>query len=265
MSDSHRPRKRFGQNFLKDNRIIDAIIAAAQLQSDDRVLEIGPGRGALTNRLLPRVGQLHIMEIDRDLVEAFQQRNDPRLQVHAGDALHFDWTRLLTQPPYKLVANLPYNISSQILFKMLEHRHLFTCMVLMFQKEVGDRLRAEPGTKAYGALTVLCQLWFDVERVVLVPPQCFTPAPKVMSEVLCFMRRSAPRVEVDDPAFFARVVKASFAQRRKTLKNSLKASDLAPESVEQAAQQAAIDLQRRGETLNLIEFARLAKALHSAT
>ena len=260
---SHRPRKRFGQNFLKDKNVIAATIAAAELSRDDHVLEIGPGQGALTDQMISRVARLDIIEIDRDLATFFQARPEPHLTVHVGDALRLDWAKILLNPPYKLVANLPYNISSQILFKMIDHRHLIERMVLMFQKEVGDRLRAQPGSKDYGALTVLCQLWFDVKSVVLVPPAAFYPPPKVMSEVLCFTKREHPRAEVDNASFFARVVKAAFAQRRKTLRNCLGAAGFSPEQLERVTEQIGLDFSRRGETLTIEEFAQLSHVLQT--
>ncbi len=260
---SHRPRKRFGQNFLKDKNVIAATVAAAELTVEDHVLEIGPGQGALTDQMIDRVASLDIIEIDRDLATFFQARSETHLTVHVGDALRLDWAAILQHPPYKLVANLPYNISSQILFKMIAHRHLIERMVLMFQKEVGDRLRAAAGTKDYGALTVLCQLWFDVSRVALVPPTAFFPQPKVMSEVLCFKQREQPRAQVDDPAFFTRVVKASFAQRRKTLRNCLAAAGFSAEQLEQVTAQTGLDFGRRGETFTIEEFAQLTHALQN--
>jgi len=261
MSTLHRPRKRFGQNFLIDQSIINHIIAAAELSSDEHVLEVGPGQGALTHKMLPLVDSLDLIEIDRDLAQHFIDREEANLHVHVGDALKLDWNQILKQGDYKLVANLPYNISSQVLFKMITHRNLISRMVLMFQKEVGDRLRAEPGSKEYGSLTVLCQLWFDISRVILVPPSAFRPPPKVMSEVLCFKRRQTPRVEVADDGFFRRVVKASFAQRRKTLRNCLCAAGFSAEVVDVTAEEAKIDMKRRGETLSITEFAHLAKQL----
>lgn len=263
MSIYHRPRKRFGQNFLHDQNIITTIVAAAELSDHDHVLEIGPGQGALTDKMLPLVKSLDLIEIDRDLAQQFTERNDEKLLVHVGDALKMDWNKILQSTECKLVANLPYNISSQILFKMITHRQRISRMVLMFQKEVGDRLRAEPGSKEYGSLTVLCQLWFDVSRVVLVPPTAFKPQPKVMSEVLCFDRRDSPRVDVADADFFRRVVKGSFAQRRKTLRNCLCAAGFSAIVVDAAAEQASIDMKRRGETLTIEEFALLAKQLQT--
>lgn len=264
METYHRPRKRFGQNFLHDQNVITAIVTAAQLDSSDHILEIGPGQGALTERILPLVATVDIMEIDRDLAQSFVERNHATLTVHIGDALRLNWSEILTENNYKLIANLPYNISTQILFKMLEQRQHFTRMVLMFQKEVGDRLRAQPGTKEYGALTVMCQLWFDVSRVILVSPQAFRPPPKIMSEVLRFDRLDQPRVSVDNPDFFQRVVKAAFAQRRKTLRNCLYTAGFSAASVNSAEENTSIDMHRRGETLSIQEFSQLAMQLHTA-
>lgn len=257
----HRPKKRFGQNFLRDRSVIDRILAAAELIPTDQVLEIGPGMGALTDRMLPLVARLQVMELDRDLIAALHERQAPHLVIHEGDALRFDWSELLGAGPHKLVANLPYNISSQILFKLLDHRRLFSRAVLMFQKEVGDRIAALPGTGDYGILSVFCQLWFDVRRVVTVPPGAFYPPPKVTSVVLAFAPLAEARVPVVDEAFFRRVVKAAFAQRRKTLRNTLAASGLGFPGFEERLAEGGIDPGRRGETLDLAEFARLADLL----
>ena len=254
----HRPRKRFGQNFLHDNSVIADIVAAAELSADDLVLEIGPGQGALTNIIAPQVARLDIIEVDRDLAAEFVASDVDNLHVHVGDALKLDWAEFLLADNHKLIANLPYNISTQILFKMIRHKSLFERMVLMFQKEVAERLQAKAGTKSYGALTILCQLWFNVNTVVIVPPHAFRPQPKVMSEVLCLTRRQKPLVEVDDPLFFQRVVKSAFAQRRKTLRNCLNHAGFAVKNFDSLAD---IDLQRRGETLTIQEFANLSRYL----
>lgn len=260
---SHRPKKRFGQNFLRDRQVIVRILEAADLGSDDRVLEIGPGLGALTERMLPAAGEVAVMEVDRDLAEGLRQWQAPNLTVIEGDVLRLDWERLLERPPYKLVANLPYNISSQVLFKILDHRRLFSRLVLMFQKEVGDRLCAAPGTRDFGILSVFCQLWFDIRKVCGVRPGAFFPPPKVHSAVLAFEPLPAPRVPVADEAFFRRLVKGAFAQRRKTLRNTLIGSGFEPPVLDHALQEAAIDPRRRGETLSLAEFARLADLLQA--
>jgi len=257
----HRPKKRFGQNFLRDRTVVDRILGAADLRKTDQVLEIGPGLGALTDRMLPLVDQLHVMEVDRDLIDGLNARQVPNLTVHAGDALRMDWDAVLGAGPVKLVANLPYNISSQVLFKILDHRQLFSRAVLMFQKEVGDRICAPPDCRDYGILSVFCQLWFDVRRVVIVPPGAFYPPPKVTSAVLAFLPLAQPRVPVSDEAFFRRVVKGAFAQRRKTLRNTLLSAGFGFDGLEQVMADIGIDSGRRGETLDLAEFARLANAL----
>jgi 16S rRNA (adenine1518-N6/adenine1519-N6)-dimethyltransferase len=257
----HRPKKRFGQNFLTDIHVVEEILAAAAFEPQDRVLEIGPGLGALTDRMLPKVLALHVMELDWELVARLEGRPEPNLRVHAGDALRLDWPALLPEPPYKLVANLPYNISSQILFKLLDHRRLFSRLVLMFQKEVGDRLCAPPGGRDYGILSVLCRNWFDIRRVLRVPPGAFYPVPKVHSAVLLFEVLPQPRLALSDERFFRRVVKGAFSQRRKTLRNSLAAAGLGFADLDGMLEGIGIDPRRRAETLSLEEFGALTEAL----
>jgi 16S rRNA (adenine1518-N6/adenine1519-N6)-dimethyltransferase len=261
---NYRTKKRFGQHFLCDRAVIAKIIAAARLEAGQRVVEIGPGLGVLTDRLLPLADQVHVMEIDRDLIDRLQQRPEQNLHVHAGDVLTLDWNGILREPPYTLVANLPYNISSQIVFRLLEHRTLFRRMVLMFQREVGERLCAGPGTRDYGILSVFCQLWYDIRPVVQVPPQAFNPPPKVDSIVLSFEPLAAPRVDPGDEQFFRRVVKAAFTQRRKTLRNSLQAGGFTAAQIDPALARAEILPTRRGETLSLVDFSRLCRALAHA-
>jgi 16S rRNA (adenine1518-N6/adenine1519-N6)-dimethyltransferase len=254
----HRPRKRFGQNFLRDQQVLDRIVNAAGLQEGDRILEIGPGAGALTNRLLATGLPVLAIEIDRDLGAALQDRADKNLAVVVGDALRMDWAELLSDPPYKMIANLPYNISSQILFRVLEHRRLFQHLVLMFQKEVGERLIAQSGSREYGILSVLMQTWFRIDRIVKVPPRAFSPPPKVDSVVLGLDPLTEPRAELHDEDLFRRLVRGAFAQRRKTLRNSLLGVGWQAEQVDRAFAAADIDPRRRGETLTPEEFAGLA-------
>lgn len=261
----YRTKKKFGQHFLNDQYVIDRIMQAADIDPTECVIEIGPGLGVLTERLLEVAARVEVFEIDRDLIARLEKRNNPRLLIHSGDILKADLASLLSTPPYNLVANLPYNISSQVVFLLLEHRALFSGMVLMFQKEVGDRLCAEPGCKDYGILSVLCQLWFDVESVVHVGPESFSPPPKVDSLVLKFTPLQAPRVDPVDPAFFTKVVKAAFTQRRKQLRNSLMAGGFSRDHVDRALSHAEIAPSRRGESLDLPDFSRLTKALYPAT
>jgi len=257
----HRPRKRFGQNFLRDRHVLDRITAAAELTATDRVLEVGPGPGALTERLLMSGVDLLAVEIDRDLAAALGDRSEAKLQIIEGDVLRLDWPEMLSHPPYKMVANLPYNISSQVLFKVLDHRELFSRLVLMFQREVGERLLAAPATRDYGVLSVLVQTWYDVSRVVKVPPTAFVPAPKVDSVVLLLTPLERPRVDLVDVDTFRRLVRGAFAQRRKTLRNSLLGSGWAAAQIDSAFHSVAIEPSRRGETLTLHEFALLANCL----
>lgn len=256
----YRTKKRFGQHFLHDHGVIDKIIAAADLDDGVTAVEIGPGLGVLTDEMLPLAKRVEVMEIDRDLIARLHQRNDARLTVHEGDVLKLPWRELLDHPPYKLVANLPYNISTQVVFKMLDHRDLFERMILMFQREVGERLVAEPGGKDYGILSVLCQLWYKISTVTLVRPGAFNPPPRVDSIVLQFEPLDEPAVDPVDEDFFRKVVKAAFTQRRKTLRNSLQAGGFSSAQVDAALVAAAIAPTRRGETLSLPEFSALTKA-----
>ncbi|HEY6838127.1 MAG TPA: 16S rRNA (adenine(1518)-N(6)/adenine(1519)-N(6))-dimethyltransferase RsmA [Geobacteraceae bacterium] len=266
--DKLRPKKALGQNFLTDANILQRIVAAVEIGPDDAVLEVGPGRGALTELMAEKAHRLVAVELDRQLVPilrtAFLLR--PNVEIVEADVLSVDLPHLLTERwggRWKVAANLPYNISSQVLFRFLDCRAHFSLLVLMFQKEVGDRLLALPGTKEYGILSVFCRLHFDITRVTNVRPGAFHPVPKVDSVVLRFVPLGAPRVDVGDEAFFRRVVKAAFSQRRKTLWNCLRAANLAgsDDTLLAALHQCEIDGKRRGETLCLEEFAALARAL----
>lgn len=259
-----RPRKALGQNFLTDQNIIAKILQAAELGANDRVLEVGPGRGALTNLLASRVRQLIAVEFDRDLAEILRQRfrDVPQVTVVEQDVLKVDFGTLLSDFRFKVVANLPYNISTPVLFRFLEERRRFSKLVVMLQKEVGDRLAASADTGEYGVLTVLFRQWFEVKREFVVAPGCFFPAPKVDSVVLSLVPLATSRVEVGDQELFTRLVRAAFAMRRKTLWNCLKSAGIADAvRLEEVLFSCAIDGRRRGETLDIEEFARLSRTL----
>jgi 16S rRNA (adenine1518-N6/adenine1519-N6)-dimethyltransferase len=262
---SRRPLKSLGQNFLVDNNIIDKIIHCAAIKPDDSVLEIGPGRGALTEYLAGRAGRLVLVEYDHALAASLKERyaDDPRVTVVDADILALDLAALLGDAGgWKVVANLPYNISTAVLFRLLEVRDRLARMILMLQKEVGDRLVAAPDCADYGVTTVLLGLWFDMRREFIVSPGCFKPSPKVDSAVLSFVPLPAARVQVGDEAVFRRVVKGAFAMRRKTLVNCLKAAELTTiDDLRRILDQCGIDGQRRGETLSLDEFAALSRRL----
>lgn len=258
-----RPKKRFGQNFLRDQHVLNEILRAADLNPGDKIVEIGPGAGSLTQRLTQTGLAVLAMEIDRDLAADLTSDSPPNLCVVAGDALRLNWLQLLNNPPYKLVANLPYNISSQVLFKVLQHRHLFCRLVLMFQKEVGDRLLATEGSRDYGILSVLVKTWYKIEKVVNVPPQAFYPAPKVDSIVLLFQPLPQSVIPVMDEGLYHRFVRAAFAQRRKTIRNSLIGSGFQVDLVDRAFNANSMDSRRRGETFAINEFIQLANFLAS--
>lgn len=266
MSAVRRPLKSLGQNFLVDRNIIARIISSANLLPGDAVIEIGPGRGALTSDLAAKAERLLLVEYDHALAEELTQayRENPRVTVIDGDILVVDLDTLLDndRSDWKVVANLPYNISTEVLFRLMEIRSRLSRMVLMLQKEVGDRLTAQPDTSDYGVTTVLLGLWFDIRREFIVSPGCFHPRPKVDSAVLSFVPLATPRVEVGSEELFRRVVKGAFAMRRKTLYNCLKRAELCgSDQLASLFERCGIDGQRRGETLSMEEFARLSRCL----
>jgi 16S rRNA (adenine1518-N6/adenine1519-N6)-dimethyltransferase len=264
-----RAKKALGQNFLVDDSVLTRIVACVDPTAEDAILEIGPGRGALS-RLLARSGARFLaIEWDRDLLPLLTAEfaSLENVEIGHGDILRVDLQQLLVarggSRKWKVAANLPYNISSQVLFRFLEHPELFERLVLMLQKEVGDRLVAPPACKDYGALTVLLRLHFDIRREFLVKPGSFRPVPKVDSCVLRFIPLAKPRAEVGDEELFRRVVKGAFNQRRKTLLNSLRSAGLGDDGAEltEACARCGIDGGRRGETLSLEEFAALTREL----
>lgn len=269
MSGYRKPLKSLGQNFLVDGNIIDKIIHSADLQPNDAVLEIGPGRGALTQLIAPCVSRLVLIEFDHALADELKKRyaTNARITVVDADVLAVDLRQLLSgASQWKVVANLPYNISTAVLFRLLEVRDLFSRLILMLQKEVGERLVALPDCSDYGVTTLLLGLWFDMRREFIVAPGCFNPRPKVDSAVLRFTPLSYPRVDVGNEDVFRRTVKAAFGMRRKTLNNCLKASELIPEGqMIELLTACGIDGRRRGETLSMDEFARLSRHISDVT
>lgn len=258
---SHRPRKRFGQNFLHDEQVIHAIVSALDLRSDDHLVEIGPGQGALTRHLLPAVRLLDLVELDRDLVSFLEQRfaGSEGLRIHSADALRFDFSTLLAAESGKIrvVGNLPYNISTPLLFHLFAQTATASIsdMHFMLQKEVVERLCAEPGSKDYGRLSVMAQYYCQMEQVLDVYPESFYPIPKVVSSVVRLIPHDKKPVTVELDAL-ERVVSAAFSQRRKTLRNAL-SSVLTEAQIEQAG----IAPTARAETLDLQAFARLSAFL----
>lgn len=253
----HKARKRFGQNFLVDERIIADIIRAIHPQPADNMVEIGPGLGALTRPLLQHLRCLHVVEIDRDIITRLQ--NDyanAKLTIHAGDALKFDLAQLPAS--LRIVGNLPYNISSPLLFHFSDYAERILDMHFMLQDEVVERMVAAPSTTAYGRLSVMLQYRFHMEKLLDVPPQSFRPAPKVDSAIVRMIPLASGEVLVQDEKLFARVVAAAFGQRRKTLRNTLKGH-----LDEGDFEKLGIDAQLRAENLGVAEFAKITNFLAS--
>jgi 16S rRNA (adenine1518-N6/adenine1519-N6)-dimethyltransferase len=249
-----RPRKRFGQHFLTDRHYLDAIVAAIAPARDDAMVEIGPGTGLLTAELVARLAHLHVVEIDRDLARSLRNRFEPSLvTVHEADALEFDFGKL--PAPLRVVGNLPYNVSTPILFRIAAMDARVLDCTFMLQKEVVDRMVAAPATADYGRLSVMLQYRFAMHSLMHVPPGAFTPAPKVDSSVVRMVPLGAGRPAARNEDLFERTVAAAFSQRRKTLRNATRAV-LAAEAFERAG----IDAGRRGETLSVSEFVALADA-----
>jgi 16S rRNA (adenine1518-N6/adenine1519-N6)-dimethyltransferase len=253
------PKKALGQSFLVDLRILERIGEIAELSGQDEVVEIGAGLGVLTTFLGERVKRVIAIEKDPRFIDKLKEITVPfgNIELVHQDALGIEFKKFYLGNKLKVVSNLPYSVSSPILIKLLDEREVFSLMVLMVQKEVGERIVASPGTKAYGSISVLIQTYMDAEIKLHVPPSAFWPQPKVESVVLKLIPLSSPRVNVPDERFFRRVVKAAFSSRRKILANSL--SSIFPrEMVEAILKAAEIDRKRRAETLSLEEFGRIA-------
>lgn len=253
---THQARKRFGQNFLQDTRIIDDILAHAHPQTGEHWVEIGPGLGALTQPLLNRGVELDVVELDRDLVTHLRQQfaDHPHLTIHSTDALKFDFGALAkAEQKLRIIGNLPYNISTPLMFHLLETTRCIEDMHFMLQKEVVSRICAVPGGKQYGRLSVMMQYFCDTEYLFDVPPESFDPAPKVMSAIVRLIPHRQPPVVVDDFKVFSHLVTQAFSQRRKTIRNALK-------TLLSEAQISALDIDAtlRAEAVTLEEFAKLS-------
>jgi len=256
----HRARKRFGQNFLTDPLLIQRIVNTINPASGELILEIGPGQAALSRPLSESDAELHLLEIDRDLAARLQTMFNPESQarVHTGDALQTDFSEIVDGRRFRLVGNLPYNISTPLLFHVLQWNQLIIDMHFMLQQEVVKRMAAEPGSKAWGRLSVMCQYYCEVTPLFGVPPEAFTPSPRVQSMFVKLVPHDQPPVEIKNMAVFERLVSQAFSMRRKTLRNSLRGM-LGVSMIESAG----IDPGLRPETLGLAQFAALSKLLES--
>ncbi len=251
----HKARKRFGQNFLQDTQIIDRMINALRLDPRDPVVEVGPGLGALTQPLIDQLDELHVVEIDRDLIEKLERRQLPGLHIHGADVLKFDFRALTNDKSLRVVGNLPYNIGTPLLLRLLDCQDILRDVHVMLQKEVVDRLAAQPNTRAFGRLSVLMQSVFAIEPLFTVPAEAFSPAPKVQSSVVRLTPLAEP-ASADLIEALQVCTRIAFSAKRKTLRNNLKGH-----MNDDALAKIGIDPQARAETLDLPAFHRLAKLL----
>ena len=244
---SHQARKRFSQNFLVDDQIVNRIVATISPKKSDNIVEIGPGKGALTFPLLQNLDHLSVIEIDRDLISLLKLKKQDKLTIYEADALKFDYG--LISDNLRIVGNLPYNISSPLLFRLLSSKNQIIDMTFMLQKEVVDRIVARHGSKTYGRISVMMQAFFEVESMFTVPKESFDPQPKIESAILYLKTRTKPLAE--NSKLLEKIVKISFSQRRKTLKNCLK--------LILSQEQTKIDLSQRAEMLSVENFITLMK------
>ena len=260
------PRKRWGQHFLVDRNILNKVVRAAELEKGDAVLEIGPGMGEMTLALARQVKKVIAVEIDRELVKILREKTAdfPNIIVIEGDILKISFEELYRQghQQLKVVANLPYQISTPLLFRFIESKQLFSSLTLMLQREVAERMIASPGGKDYGPLSIFTQSVSDLSIQFYIKPSAFFPPPKVESAVIHMVWKERPLVRREEEGWFKKVVKGCFGYRRKRLINALRHADLLlPEDLEKRIEKIGIDSQRRPETLTIQEFARLADAL----
>ena len=258
---SHKPRKRFGQNFLHDQAIIQQIIDVIDPQKGDRIIEIGPGQGALTELLLDELGHIEVIELDRDLVPLLERNMSPhgQIQIYNEDVLKFDFSKLSTAAnSLRIVGNLPYNISTPLLFHLMDYLPTIIDMHFMLQKEVVERIVAQPNSKHYGRLSVMMQYYCEVEYLFTVGPEAFSPPPKVNSAIIRMAPHQSAHIKVKDEKSLSTVVRQCFAQRRKTLRNNLKGI-----LTEEEIKSLEIDPGCRAETLTLADFAKLSDQLSS--
>lgn len=266
-----RPLKRLGQSFLEDINIINKIISISNIQEDDTVVEIGAGVGIMTELIAEKVRKVIALDIDPRMVGILRERlaGYHQVDVIKGDVLKYDFSSVgyeLLSRKTKVIGNIPYNISSQILFHLLAYRQNISSMILMFQKELADRLIASPGTKEYGIPTVLVSMYTECFREMVIPRSCFYPEPKVTSAVMKIIIREKPLMDLNDHDFFVKIVKIAFSKRRKTLLNNLRSSPLlgySEREVVTALKKSGIDGVRRGETLTAEELGKLSNALYS--
>lgn len=258
--------KSLGQNFLTDESVLTDIVEGAEVNNEDLVIEIGPGVGSLTAKLLCKAKRVVSIELDNDLIPILETElgQEPNFTLIHNDALKVDFNEIIgEEKSVKLVANLPYYVTTPIIARLLKEDYKFKSLTIMIQKEVAERIDAEPNCKEYGALSLMVQYYCNTKIIRRVPPSCFIPRPKVDSIVIRLDKLSEPRVNVKDEKLMFDIIRNSFNMRRKTLWNGVKFLGLPKESLENAFEKAGIDPKRRGETLSLQEFAKLSDAVYN--
>jgi len=266
------PRKSLGQSFLEDKNVIAKIVDVADIRNDDTIVEIGAGLGIMTELMADRAKKIIAIDIDARMINILRERFKDRQQVVIieQDVLSYDFSSALGEDSagrIKVVGNVPYNISTQILFRLLEFRHHISSAVILFQKEVADRITASPGSKDYGIPSVFVALYAQAYREMNVPASCFFPPPKVTSTLVKFIMRNEPLAQISDEKFFEKIVKVAFSKRRKTILNNLLRASLpgcSKENLVSLLKEIDIDGKRRGETLSVEEFAHLSNAIFTA-
>jgi len=261
LNTRHKARKRFGQNFLQDTRIIHQIIMAINAQPTEHLVEIGPGQGAITEPLLGTNCQLDVVELDRDLVEHLDNKFSQieRFTLHSADALTFDFSSLSNSQPLRIIGNLPYNISTPLLFHLISQDAHIKDMHFMLQKEIVNRLQAQPGSKQFGRLSIMIQLHCRVDALFDVEPECFDPQPKVMSSIVRLTPHESQKYFIDDMVLFEKIVKTAFSQRRKTIRNTLKAL-----CNDETFYVAGIEPSDRAEALGIDAFVNLSNHISNS-
>jgi 16S rRNA (adenine1518-N6/adenine1519-N6)-dimethyltransferase len=253
----YKTKKRFGQHFLHDLSVIQKLIYEINPKPTDRIIEIGPGLGALTFPLLDKLNSLDVVEIDRDIIAKLKQKNNPKLHIHGVDALQFDFTTLVNnENTIRIVGNLPYNISTPLIFHLLESKNIITDMHFMLQNEVVKRITAEPGSKTYGRLSVMVQYHYQTEYLFFVGPESFSPPPKVDSAILRLSPWKTPPYIAKDEQQFSQIVTQAFSMRRKTLRNNLK-KIIDSNQIEDLG----IDSSLRAENLTVEEFVSISNSI----
>jgi 16S rRNA (adenine1518-N6/adenine1519-N6)-dimethyltransferase len=258
LNKQHKARKRFGQNFLQDSQIIHQIIMAIDPIATEHLVEIGPGQGAITEPLLDAQCELDVVELDRDLVEQLTSSfsHIDRFTLHSADALTFDFAALDHGKPLRVIGNLPYNISTPLLFHLLTQASHIKDMHFMLQKEIVNRLQAQPGSKQFGRLSIMIQLHCQVEALFDVDPECFHPKPKVISSIVRLIPYTKQKYTIGDMELFEKIVKASFSQRRKTIRNTLKSI-----CDDRSFKLAGINPTNRAEALSIDDFVNISNQL----